>query len=122
MTDESLRVESWLGVPDGSRIRISATGSTAAEQFTAHVFLLRSDGLEQEIPDHLIQPGPGNVTFRFPHSYSIALDLIFTTDAVAVVTADVFMQTGEAIEPPFRKSVPGKGGTTLGVSFFVTTI
>jgi hypothetical protein len=122
MTDESLRVESWLGVPDGSRIRISAIGSTVTELFTAHIFLLRSDGLEQEIPDHLIQPGPVDIPFRFPHSYSIALDLIFATDATAVVTAEVFAPNGEAIPPLFRKSVPGSGGTTLGVSFFVTTI
>lgn len=123
------RIAFWIDplVPGGSKLVISVNGSTAKKLVTAHPFLLRGDGLEQSFPDSTVQPGPLAIEFESPHTYSILLDLVFTTSGTAEVTAELLapnrkrIPPDNAAEPVFKSSVAGSQGQTLGLSFFIAT-
>ena len=123
------RIAFWTNppVPDGSELVISVTGSTAKKLVTAHPFLLRGDGLEQSFPDSAVQPGPLTIELESPHTYSMLLDLVFTTSGTAQVTAELIAPNGRRIppdnsaDPVFESSVAGSEGQTLGLTFFIVT-
>jgi hypothetical protein len=121
------RIGSWTRVPGGSSIRVSVTGTTATDLVTAHLFLLREDGVEQTFPDSAVQPGPVSILLDSPHTYSLLLDLNFVTAAKAEVTAEVISPFATLVPqdgappPVFNTSIQGTQSVISGVTFFVTT-
>jgi hypothetical protein len=120
------RIASWSTAPDGSKLRISMQGTTKKKLVTAHLFLLRDDGFEQQVLDDQIQPGPFELKLESPHTYSIALDLIFVTTGTADVTAQVV--SGKKQVPPdgstdkqFTSTVTAPAGADPGFTFFIVT-
>jgi hypothetical protein len=119
------RIAIWTKVPDGSSIRISAKGTTSKNLVTAHAFLLRGDGVEQTIPDNLIQPGPVEIPLEAKNRYSILLDLVYTTSGTGEVRAEMIGPDNKSIpadgttDKQFQSTLPGSQGQTLGVTFFV---
>jgi hypothetical protein len=122
------RIASWSRVPDGSRIRIAAKGTTSTTLVTAHAFVIRGDGMEENHPDSALQPGPLEIRFSAPNTYSIVVDLVFATAGQATVTAEVVGADGstvvpEAGAPPatFSSTIAGSINQVASITFFVTT-
>lgn len=121
------RIGFWSAVPGGATLRISVTGTTKKTLVTAHPSVLRGDGLEMMIPDDKVQPGPVEIDLEHPHTYTVFLDLVFTTSGKATVTAEVVK--GKKRIPPdgsndkqFATTISGAQGQTLGVSLFAVTV
>jgi len=120
--DPSPRVQFWLAIPGGSRMRLSVSGTTAQNVVTATVFVVRDDSMNQTFLDPAVQPGPLLLNFLSNHAYSIETDLVFGNDASAKVTAEVSDPDGAAIAPKFESIVPGTAGHMLPVRLFVSTV
>lgn len=122
------RIAFWSAVPDGSTLSISLKGTNKKKLITGSAFLLRGDGLEQTIPDNLLQPGPHDIDLESPHTYSILTDLVYTTSGTAEVTAQVVGPRGKKIppdgssDPTFKVALTGSQGQTLGLTFFIITV
>jgi hypothetical protein len=122
------RIAIWSAVPGGSTISISLKGTSKKKLVTGHAFLLRGDGLEESIPDSLLQPGPHAIDLETPHTYSILTDLVYTTSGTAEVMAQVIGPRGRKIapdgspDPTFKVVLAGSQGQTLGVTFIVITV
>jgi hypothetical protein len=119
------RIGIWSKVPDGSRLLISVTGTDETHLVTGHVSVLRDDGNEMTFPDSAVQPGPLVIGLDPGHSFSVFVDLVYTTAATATVSAlvlapvdTVFPQKGA---PPaeFSSVIPGAINFSSGVSFFI---
>jgi predicted component of type VI protein secretion system len=122
------RIASWTRVPDRSRIRIGVTGTSSDKLVTAHAFVVRGDGMEEHHPDSELQPGPLDIPFSSPNTYSVLLDLVFATAGQAVVEARVVGPDGttvipqdDAPPPTFSSTIAGSINQVVTVSFFITT-
>lgn len=121
------RIGIWTNVPHGSQILISVSGTTATSLVTAHARVLRNDGLQQEFPDSMLQPGPLIIGLDFPHTYSIQTDLVFGTSAHAVVTARVIDRDNVPVppdgdpRPEYNEAFDGSAGEVIGIVFLIVT-
>ena len=114
------RVAHWLGVPDGSNLMISVTGTTATTLVTA-IVEVQDDTAFADYPYAQFQPGPLAIALRSPRKYSIDVDLHFATDAQAQVTARIVTPSGAAFGNSFNATITGTKNTDEFVSFFTLT-
>src|SRR5678816_4593827 len=84
------RVAIWSNVPGGAQLRISVTGTTSTSLVTAKALVLPGNGEKQRLTDAELQPGPAAVSLaKSARRYTVLLDVVYTTDGTAEVTAEV---------------------------------
>ena len=119
------RVAIWSNVPDGAQLRISVKGTTSSALVTARALVLPGKGDRTRLRDADLQPGPAVVALSSSaERYTTLLDIVYTTNATAEVSADV-VAGGNSIPPdgssagPFTSTLPGAKGQSIPVTFVV---
>jgi hypothetical protein len=119
------RVAIWSNVPGGAQLRISVTGTTSTSLVTAKALVLPGNGEKQRLTDADLQPGPAAVALvKSARRYTVLLDVVYTTDGTAEVTAEV-VAGGNRIPPDgsaddhFESTLTGSKGQSLPVTFVV---
>ena len=116
-------INSWVVVPDRSRLQISAQSDNPNDEFVVSARIHDEEGTEKALGDDALRPGPGAFLLRSPHNYAVRLRIGFLskTNITVVVSATILNPDGSSHGATYREEMVGQNGDVIRVSLFART-
>jgi hypothetical protein len=122
VSDQTPNLHNWLRVPQGSKLVIGLSGTTANALVTGSGNIRSDNAPPRTFRDSEVQPGPLEVHLSGQDSCTVVLNLQFGKKATADVKAFVEAPGGAHVPVDYHQQFPRAQGSSESIVFNVVTV